>query len=258
MFYLGTHKPHWLGLTDVPLFVSARRLREYRTLPRAKGRWALDSGGFTELSLFGRWETHPMTYATEARIWMRGVGNMDFAAVQDWMCEPVMLEKTRLTVREHQRQTVESYRLLSRLSPDVPWLPVLQGWRIADYLDHVRQYREAGIDLAALPRVGIGSVCRRQATGEAEEVIRELAGMGIRLHGFGFKLQGLRRVGHLLASSDSMAWSLDARRTSPIPGHAHKSCANCLEYALRWRLKAVEASNQPRPLGQPLLFGGEA
>ena len=28
-----------------------------KTLPRARGRWALDSGGFSELSLYGEWRT---------------------------------------------------------------------------------------------------------------------------------------------------------------------------------------------------------
>jgi hypothetical protein len=52
-FFLGTHMPHWLGLLDIPLFVSHRRLGRLKTLPRALGPWALDSGGFSELALFG-------------------------------------------------------------------------------------------------------------------------------------------------------------------------------------------------------------
>ena len=61
-FYLGTHEVSWLGRTAAPLFVSHRRLRARRRLPRALGAWALDSGGFTELALNGRWETSPTTY----------------------------------------------------------------------------------------------------------------------------------------------------------------------------------------------------
>jgi hypothetical protein len=34
-FWLGTHQPHWLALTDVPLFVSHRTLAQRRRLPRA-------------------------------------------------------------------------------------------------------------------------------------------------------------------------------------------------------------------------------
>ncbi|MGW4241176.1 deazapurine DNA modification protein DpdA family protein [Nocardia sp. NPDC004722] len=44
-FYLGTHQPHWLALTDVPLFISDVRLRDRKTFPRARGEWGLDSGG---------------------------------------------------------------------------------------------------------------------------------------------------------------------------------------------------------------------
>ena len=54
-FYLGTHHPSWLRKTDVPLFVSRRRLAGLKTLPRARGPWALDSGGFQELILHGEW-----------------------------------------------------------------------------------------------------------------------------------------------------------------------------------------------------------
>jgi hypothetical protein len=36
-FLLGTHQPGWLGRASVPLFVSDRRLRVYKTLPVALG-----------------------------------------------------------------------------------------------------------------------------------------------------------------------------------------------------------------------------
>src|SRR5256885_1929343 len=54
-FYLGTHQPSWLRAFTVPLFISHRRLVQYRTLPKARCRWALDSGAFSELSQYGRW-----------------------------------------------------------------------------------------------------------------------------------------------------------------------------------------------------------
>ncbi|MGQ0837561.1 deazapurine DNA modification protein DpdA family protein [Actinokineospora sp.] len=57
-FYLGTHQPAWLARDlGVPLLVSHRRLAGRASLPRATGPWACDSGGFTELSLHGRWRT---------------------------------------------------------------------------------------------------------------------------------------------------------------------------------------------------------
>ena len=58
---------------------------------------------------------------------------------------------------------------------ELPWVPVLQGWSLADYLSHERQYRTAGIDLAALPLVGVGTMCRRQGMKEASVILAALA-----------------------------------------------------------------------------------
>ena len=92
------------------------------------------------------------------------------------------------------------------------------------------------MDLAALPRVGLGSVCRRQSTAEIAVIVTELARRGLRLHGFGVKTGGLHLYGHRLTSADSMAWSYAARRAPALPGcTGHKNCANCLTYATRWR-----------------------
>ena len=62
------------------------------------------------------------------------------------------------------------------------------------------------------------------------------------LHGFGIKLQGLRRYGHLLTSADSLAWSFAARRLPRLPGCAgrHRTCANCPVFAYRWRSRLVD------------------
>lgn len=255
-FYLGTHMPNWLGETDVPLFVSRRRLAGRASVPRAAGRWALDSGGFTELSLFGGWETEPSRYAGEAADWMDRIGNMDFAAIQDWMCEPFMLAKTGKPIREHQELSIESYLTLRSLAPSVPWLPVLQGWAIDDYLDHAAMFESAGVDLRSLPRVGVGSVCRRQGTHQIRLLFSMLRGLGLRLHGFGVKsLFTTTAPAGLIDSCDSLAWSLAARRSPPLPGCRHGSCANCMRYALSWRARMLAGSEG---LKQGLLFMGAA
>jgi hypothetical protein len=235
-YYLGTHMPNHMEQTDVPLFVSRRRLAKRKRLPRPMGRWALDSGGFSELSMFGAWQTTPEQYVGEVRRFADEMGGLDWAAVQDWMCEPWITAKTGLRVPDHQRRTTESYQRLMDLAPDLPWVPVLQGWEHADYLRHMEQYAAAGIDLAALPVVGVGSVCRRQHTTAAAGILTTLAAFGLRLHGFGLKTTGLRATARVLASADSMAWSAHARRRPALPGcTTHRSCANCLRYALRWR-----------------------
>ena len=48
---------------------------------------------------------------------------------------------------------------------------MLQGWELADYLEHIEMYRAAGVDLTEIERVGVGSVCRRQSTAEGVEII---------------------------------------------------------------------------------------
>ena len=239
-FYLGTHHPNWLEKTATPLMVSHRRLRDRKKMPRAVGPWVLDSGGFSEVAEHGKWTVSVPEYIEAVERYRDKIGNMVWAAPMDWMCEPWMVEKTGLTVEEHQRRTTENYLELVDRTPDLPWVPVLQGWTLEDYHWHASDYIEAGVSLKDLPVVGIGSVCRRQATAEAAGIIRSLWARGIRnLHGFGFKVQGLREVGALMASADSMAWSYRARRSEPLPGCTHKSCANCQKFALQWREKVV-------------------
>jgi hypothetical protein len=249
-FYLGVHDVSWLERTDAPLFLSHARLSRNgrKKMPRAIGRWALDSGGFSELSIRGKWTVTAPEYARAAESYALQIGGLDWAAIQDWMCEPFVLSKTGLSVKEHQARTVASLLELRALAPassGVRWLPVLQGFSLAQYLECLEAYDKAGVDLRNEPVVGIGSVCRRQHTAEAEETIRRLVDeYALRLHGFGFKITGLRALGRVLTSSDSMAWSFDARRKLPMEGHdkpgpnrrsGHKCCNNCLDFALDWR-----------------------
>jgi len=252
-FFLGVHHVNWLTKAGVPLFVSRRRLAKYRRLPRASHAWALDSGGFTEIALHGCWALSERDYVAEARRYRDDVGLLSWAAPQDWMCEPKMLRRTGLTVAEHQQRTLDNFLELQHLAPEMPWVPVLQGWTEADYHRHVNQYARAGIDLAARPLVGIGTVCRRQRTGMVAGTVLALTRQGLHLHGFGVKLQGLQRVAGYLASADSQAWSTRARNAARhgepplIPAHVgkHKACNNCLEWALMWRAQVQARLLEP-------------
>lgn len=238
-FYLGTHVESWLGSATVPLFVSRRRLCRRKSLPHATYSWVLDSGAFSELSMFGHWTITPQQYAQEVRRYSEDIGSMEWAASMDYMCEPWIVKNTGLSIHEHQERTVDNYLELCSIASDLPFVPVLQGWAVSDYLRHVEMYGRAGVALDTLPVVGLGSVCRRQGTAFLEDVAHAL--QPIRLHGFGVKLQGLVRARGLLHSADSMAWSFAARREAPLAGCTHHSCANCLRYALLWRARVVDA-----------------
>lgn len=229
-----------MSKTDVPLFVSHRRLKDRKKLPRALGRWCLDSGGFTELNLNNRWTVSVNEYVDAVHRYQE-IGGMDWAAPQDWMCEPFMLDKTGKSIEEHQWLTIENF--LELREHPLPFIPVLQGWTTLDYVRCVGLYEQAGVDLTKEPVVGLGSVCRRQGTRDADDIVHLLHGLGLKLHGFGMKILGLRRFGYALTSSDSMAWSFRARRSEPMPGHTHKSCSNCIEFALKWRTKLLGTLN---------------
>lgn len=238
-FYLGTHETSWLRYSPFPLFVSHRRLKPRVGLPVARSPWALDSGGFSELTMFGTWKTTEAEYIDSARRYQQGIGLMDWAAPMDWMCEPFMVAHTGLSVERHQHLTVENLLSLRQKAPDVHWIPVLQGWALADYVQCCELYAEAGLSLVDEPVVGVGSVCRRQGTDEIARIFRTLTWAGISCHGFGVKTQGLSRYSRFLTSADSMAWSLDARRAPPLPGCRHKNCANCWKYAQAWRSRLL-------------------
>jgi len=257
-FYLGTPAPSWLwrtdcGLNDTPLFVSRTTLKGRKKLPgESKHRWGLDSGAFTELTRNGKWTVTPKRYADECRKYADKIGKLDFCSIMDWMCEPFVIEGgrfgaisapgTKLSVIEHQKRTVASYHDLSNIGPDIPWLPVLQGYTCEDYLRCVEMYNESGVDLSNR-KVGVGSVCRRESTEEIASVFRSLSEFPnrMKLHGFGVKSAGLARSAGYLSSSDSMAWSLGAwKGRIKMPecvreGRGHSNCANCPVYATHWR-----------------------
>ena len=126
----------------------------------------------------------------------------------------------------------------------VPWIPILQGFEPDDYLRHIDQYCHAGIDLTKEPVVGVGSVCRRQDTAEAETLFLALYRIGIKAHAFGFSTKGLRRAARHLESSDSMAWSYAARfRPVRLPEcrHPYPTCEYCETWALQWRRRLLQA-----------------
>jgi hypothetical protein len=235
-FLLGTHHPSWLRETKIPLFVSVARLLDRKTFPRAEGLWGLDSAGFTQLSKYGRWLIPARTHAAIARRAAVETGMPVLVSIQDWMCEPKVRALTGKTVAEHQERTIASYKELTDLAPWLPWMPVLQGWYLDEYLSHIDQYAAAGVDLGKLPRVGVGSICRRQGKREAVEIINAIADRGIKIHAFGVKIDGLKLFAHRIASADSMAWSLHAwKQRLLLPGcTTHQNCANCIRWATQW------------------------
>lgn len=267
-FWLGLHMVKALERTDLPACVSYGRLRRRKTLPAVRGPVFLDSRGFSEIREHGRYTFTAREYAGFVRrLRDEWGGRLTHASIMDWMCEAPMLAKTGKTVGQHQQLTVNSWLALRAIDAGLPWVPVLQGYTVADYERCADLYeRHGAVRLADLPLVGLGSVCRRQGMAEAADIVKRLYARGLRnLHGFGFKTTGLvsrnLKLARYLASADSMAWSRRARSAWRHDGlrlcgcdHAG-GCANCLAWALEWRRRLVARIDRAVAGGtQQLLF----
>lgn len=172
----------------------------------------MDSGAFTEISTHGKYRHSVEEYVAEVNRWKTN-GEMLAAVAQDYMCEPFILQKTGMTVAEHQQLTVQRYDQLKVLT-DVYVLPVLQGYLPSEYVQHIALY---GDRLAQGQWVGVGSICKRNADPRAVVAVLEaIHGVrpDLRLHGFGLKLTALAdpRVRAHLHTADSMSWSFAARK----------------------------------------------
>ena len=129
------------------------------------------------------------------------------------MCEDFILQKTGLTIEDHQNITVERYSRLIDLT-NVYVMPVLQGYAPESYLAHLHLYGEL---LSPGQWVGVGSICKRNGNPkQIEDILVAIHAQrpDLLLHGFGIKLAALQSptVRALLYSSDSMAWSFAGRK----------------------------------------------
>ena len=281
-FYLGTHETHWLYdpryerlLRGLTLFVAIPRLIMRKgAFPKALHKYCIDSGGFSELQKYGIWRLTAVQYVALIRRILAELGPelCQWVAPQDCMTEELVIfggvgprgvkfagtrelrglkpgdpeQDFDTAILIHQQLTLDNYLELVALAPEIRFIPVLQGQTLEDYERHAQMYRDAGVDLAAAPVVGLGSVCRRQDTREIEEIVGYFHSQGLKLHGFGVKTLGLERYAPNLVSADSLAWSYTAREEDiQLLGCTHKNCASCPFWAYRWNQGIVRRHLTP-------------
>ena len=208
--FVGLHQPSDCKHFDAA-FVSVNRLRN-RKSDFVVGDWIMDSGAFTEIATHGHYRESVDSYVEQINRWSK-CGNMLAAVSQDYMCEAWILEKTSLTIPDHQRLTIERYDAIQAQTP-VYIMPVLQGYDPSDYVAHLRAY---GDRITHGMWVGVGSVCKRNGDpGAIYDVLSAIKAVrpDLRLHGFGLKTTALADGGvfNLLYTADSMAWSFAARK----------------------------------------------
>jgi hypothetical protein len=210
-FYVGIHQLPLAQHFDL-CFISANILQGRKSDFKVK-RWIMDSGAFSEISTYGEYRSDVATYAKLIERWAQ-CPTLEAAVAQDYMCEPFILKRTGLAVKDHQRMTVERYDRLLQHNPPCYILPVIQGWLAHDYLRHLDQY---GDRFKKGMYIGIGSVCKRNSTVQSVVSILSLVKNhrpDLRIHAFGLKTTALQNtnVRHLIHSADSMAWSFAARK----------------------------------------------
>lgn len=187
-FYVGLHQPNHASHFDRSM-VSINRLAGRISDFPAK-EWMLDSGAFTEVTKHGGFRMSVERYAGLIGRWNR-CGNLVAAVSQDYMCEDFVLKITGLSVDMHQRMTVDRYVRLLCCRPAAYILPVLQGYRPQEYVDHVVMYGDL---LQHEQWVGVGSVCKRNSNASSvAAVLRAIKSRrpDLRLHGFGLKITSL-------------------------------------------------------------------
>ena len=105
IFYVGLHHPGD-GKRFDRAFISVNAVRN-RKAPVGAAEWIMDSGAFTEISTYGHYRHSVEHYAEVINRWAAADPRLVAAVAQDYMCEPFIVEKTGLSVAEHQRLTIE-------------------------------------------------------------------------------------------------------------------------------------------------------
>ncbi len=232
----------------IPQFMfSLRRLKKRKSpVPFNNHDWVMDSGAFSEININGKYTFTPEEYLKYIELHQpRLFFNMDY------MCEPFVLEKTGLTIRQHQEKTIENQikitDLLKNYNIKGEFAGCIQGWNIDDYLHHIDMLKSQGL---ITEKMGVGSVCRRNSKKDIIEILQAVKQElpNTKLHGFGVKTDILKEriIYDYLDSCDSMAWSFAGRRiknkSCAVCEYPNaKNCANCYHYMIKWydRLKIV-------------------
>lgn len=226
---------------NAPHFMySLRRLKErISPVPFDNMDWIMDSGAFSEINLNGKYTFTPDEYLHYVELHQPKLFfNMD------WMCEPFVLQKTGLTIKEHQERTIYNQikimDILDNYDIKGKFAGCIQGWITEDYLRHVDMLKDQGLITS---KMGIGSVCRRKSKIQILKILQAVKQElpNTKLHGFGIKTDILKEplVYECLDSCDSMAWSFAGRKINPKPCTNceypnAKNCANCYHYMLKW------------------------
>jgi hypothetical protein len=221
-----------------PLLMSANafwrngRFRGYEILWDIEVPFALDSSGFVAMRRYGgyRWSIFDyVELATTLRpLWW---------AAMDYCCEPEISSNQQQVTQRVENTIYSLAKTIATVAawnrelpgwPATPPIPVIQGWKPSDYRYCIAKMQDCLFGDPAYAEamghdgwpslVGVGSVCRRQLSGESGlmRVIDTLEGnlpANVHFHLFGVKSTALSKLKDRprISSVDSMAWNSGAR-----------------------------------------------
>lgn len=216
---------------------------------------ALDSAGFVAWAHYG---DYPWT--VEQYVGLAGARPWAWWAQMDACCEPEVAG-SRDAVRLRQSETIRLLAECRRVAHDAGVtapMPVLQGWRASDYVWHADR-----IDLDGATLVGVGSMCRRNVHGTdglvaVVDALDRVLPANVGLHLFGVKSDGLEALAQhpRVASVDSMAWDVEARRV----GREGDGCTMAVRTQAMGRWYRAQTTRMSRAASVPgvlCLFAGE-
>lgn len=229
-------------------------------------RLAIDSAGFVAMNEWGEFPWSPSQYADFAAGMYacaeRDGGSIAFVSSLDLCVEAEIAHDRAEVIARSMRtaalydQTVEEFALRGLPGP----MPILQGRDPVDYAISAEALG-ASLDWSNVPLVGLGSVCRRPLTGRdgliaiIDELDRFLP-PGPKVHLFGVKSGAATALaGHpRIASIDSQAWAMRARREMPTG----RTNANTIAFAEAWlatqRAELAAAARRPSAPRQAAMF----
>lgn len=198
---------------DINILVSARFLMP---LPERSpvfdylqgfGELFLDSGAFGSAFWDGGY-----TYSCANYLNLVEHVQPDWWATMDYPCEPHIryggYPSGVMPIEAKLRLTVENTAYLAE-SGIGGFVPVIQGWEIADYLHCVDLLERANL---LRPVMGVGSICRRGSQANVVAILRALRARlpDVRFHAFGAKLATCTYANgealNYLHSLDTAAW----------------------------------------------------
>jgi len=169
-------------------------------------RLFIDSGGY---SMFTKYSEFPysieeyLSFVNE----LRDIWPVSEVATMDYPCEPHVNRSLYRTNIERIDATVRNALECIDLDYSVPWVPVIQGYKISEYQYCWEQYRDYGVSSNIW---AVGSICVRKRTGGIRYIINRIKRLTKqKLHAFGLALPALKHADVFCSifSSDSAAWN---------------------------------------------------